>query len=138
MTSTDVSTLSDLRVAVTGGTSGLGLALVQTLHDRGAVVAFVARQGERVSEVTREFEGTHGIQGDVSLQDDTDPIAMQISAALGWMLKPVTAQTILDHQSIFVGCLPERPGQLVWLHALLCHNSPIKETKSELNASGGC
>ena len=83
MTSKDVSTLRDLRVAVTGGTSGLGLALVQTLHDRGAVVAFVARQGERVSEVTREFEGTHGIQGDVSRKDDTYRIAMQITAALG-------------------------------------------------------
>ena len=83
MTFTDVSTLSDLRVAVTGGTSGLGLALVQTLHDCGAVVAFVARQGERVSEVTREFEGTHGIQGDVSRKDDIYRIAMQITAALG-------------------------------------------------------
>ena len=83
MTSTGISTLSGLRVAVTGGTSGLGLALVETLHDRGAAVAFVARKGERVSEVTREFEGTHGIQGDVSQKDDTYRIAMQITAALG-------------------------------------------------------
>ena len=75
--------LSGLRVAVTGGTSGVGLALVETLHDRGAAVAFVARQDERVSEVTREFEGTHGIQGDVSQKDDTYRIAMQITAALG-------------------------------------------------------
>ena len=83
MTSTDTSTLSGLRVAVTGGTSGLGLALVEALHDRGAAIAFVARQGERVSEVTREFEGTHGIQGDVSQKDDIYRIAMQITAALG-------------------------------------------------------
>ena len=83
MTSTGISTLSGLRVAVTGGTSGLGLALVETLHDRGAAVAFVARKGERVSEVTREFEGTHSIQGDVSQKDDTYRIAMQITAALG-------------------------------------------------------
>ena len=32
-----------LRVAVTGGTSGLGLALVRELHARGARAAFVAR-----------------------------------------------------------------------------------------------
>ena len=32
-----------LRVLVTGGTSGLGLALVQALTTRGANVAFVAR-----------------------------------------------------------------------------------------------
>ncbi len=83
MISTDTSTLSGLRVAVTGGTSGLGLALVETLHDRGAAVAFVARQGKRVREVRREHVGTHGIEGDVSRKDDTYPIAMQITAALG-------------------------------------------------------
>jgi NAD(P)-dependent dehydrogenase (short-subunit alcohol dehydrogenase family) len=35
--------LKELRVAVTGGTSGLGLALVRLLAARGAHVAFVAR-----------------------------------------------------------------------------------------------
>ena len=34
---------SDLRIAITGGTSGLGLALVHLLHEHGARVAFVAR-----------------------------------------------------------------------------------------------
>ena len=83
MISPDHSTLRGLRIAVTGGTSGLGLALVETLHDRGAAVAFVARQGKRVNDVTREHVGTHGIEGDVSLKDDTYPIAMQVTAALG-------------------------------------------------------
>ncbi len=77
------STLNGLRVAVTGGTSGLGLALVETLHDHGATVAFVARQDDRVSEVARQHVGTHGIAGDVSEKDATYPIAMQITAALG-------------------------------------------------------
>jgi len=40
-----------LRVAVTGGTSGLGLALVRELHARGARVAFVARTRSRVEQV---------------------------------------------------------------------------------------
>ena len=35
--------LKQLRVAITGGTSGLGLALVQRLTARGARVAFIAR-----------------------------------------------------------------------------------------------
>ena len=93
MTSTDLSTanastphsstLNDLRVAVTGGTSGLGLALVETLQDRGAAVAFVARHDDRVNEVARQHVGTHGITGDVSEKDATYPIAMQITAALG-------------------------------------------------------
>src|SRR5262249_6600926 len=53
-----------LRVAVTGGTSGLGLALVRELLGRGARVAFVARTPDRVARVAREHAGAHGIVGD--------------------------------------------------------------------------
>ena len=74
---------SALRVAVTGGTSGLGLALVRALHARGARVAFVARDAARVRRVATELSGTHGIAGDIANKDDTHRIAMQISAALG-------------------------------------------------------
>jgi len=77
------SALSGLRVAVTGGTSGLGLALVEALHDRGADVAFVARRAHRVREVTTWLSGTHGIAGDVSRKQDIHPVAMRITAALG-------------------------------------------------------
>jgi NAD(P)-dependent dehydrogenase (short-subunit alcohol dehydrogenase family) len=41
--------LRGLRVAITGGTSGLGLALVRLLVARGAQVAFVARLPMRSS-----------------------------------------------------------------------------------------
>jgi len=75
--------LVGLRVAITGGTSGLGLALVRTLHQRGARVAFCARGMERVAQVTSEFPGTHGIVADVSLKEDIHPLALQITALLG-------------------------------------------------------
>jgi len=82
--STDpVVPLAGLRVAITGGTSGLGLALVQECLARGACVALVARGGERVQRVAREHRGSHGIVGDVSVKDDTYPIAMQITGELG-------------------------------------------------------
>jgi NAD(P)-dependent dehydrogenase (short-subunit alcohol dehydrogenase family) len=74
---------SGLRVAITGGTSGLGRALVRELHDRGAQVAFVARRREGVERVVREHVGVHGVVGDVSEKDDVYPIAIQILAALG-------------------------------------------------------
>jgi NAD(P)-dependent dehydrogenase (short-subunit alcohol dehydrogenase family) len=83
MTTNSTSSLDGLRVAVTGGTSGLGLALVETLRDRGAVLAFVARRPQRVSDVARRHPGAHGIAGDVSRKDETYPIAMRITAALG-------------------------------------------------------
>ena len=72
-----------LRVAVTGGTSGLGLAFVRELSKRGARVAFVARTRERVEQVMRENPGTHGIVGDVSAKHDIYPMAMQITGELG-------------------------------------------------------
>ncbi|MGH9673426.1 MAG: SDR family NAD(P)-dependent oxidoreductase [Bryobacteraceae bacterium] len=73
----------DLRVAVTGGTSGLGQALVREMVGRGAQVAFVARRREGVELVVREHPGVHGIVGDVSNKDDIHPIAVQIVGLLG-------------------------------------------------------
>src|SRR5687768_1523303 len=72
-----------LRVAITGGTSGLGLALVRELRRRGALVAFVGRRREGVERVAREQPGTSGIVGDVSRKDDIHPIAIQVLGALG-------------------------------------------------------
>ena len=71
------------RVAITGGTSGLGRALVRELVDRGARVAFVARDRRRVAQVAAEHPGTHGVVGDVSLKNDIHPIAVQIVGELG-------------------------------------------------------
>ncbi len=72
-----------LRVAITGGTSGLGLALVRELLARGARVAFVARDGGRVERVARAHRGAHGIVGDISRKDDIYPVAVQIVGELG-------------------------------------------------------
>jgi NAD(P)-dependent dehydrogenase (short-subunit alcohol dehydrogenase family) len=72
-----------LRVAITGGTAGLGLALVREFRSRGAEVAFVARGRERLERVARELPGTHAIVGDLARQEDIHPIALQISGSLG-------------------------------------------------------
>ncbi len=72
-----------LRVAVTGGTSGLGLALVRELLSRGARVSFVARTRERVQSVAREHAGAHGVVGDVSSKEDVYPVALQVVGELG-------------------------------------------------------
>ena len=72
----------DLRVAITGGTSGLGLALARLFHEHGTRVAFVARHAQRVAEVARSLPGTYGLVGDVSRKQDIYPLALQITAAL--------------------------------------------------------
>ena len=75
--------LSGLRVAVTGGTSGLGLALVRLLSQGGARVAFVARGRERVEQVARDLPGSHGLVGDIGSKEDIYPIALQMLGTLG-------------------------------------------------------
>jgi NAD(P)-dependent dehydrogenase (short-subunit alcohol dehydrogenase family) len=75
--------LAGIRVAITGGTSGLGLALVRELLNRSAQVAFVARSRDGVARVLNEYADAHGITGDVSKKEAIHPIAMQILGALG-------------------------------------------------------
>jgi NAD(P)-dependent dehydrogenase (short-subunit alcohol dehydrogenase family) len=75
--------LDGARVAVTGGTSGLGLALLRELRHRGARVAFVARTRARVDDVARDHPGSYGIVGDVARKDDVYPLALQIVGDLG-------------------------------------------------------
>lgn len=79
----ELSGWKDIRVAITGGTSGLGLALVRMLLDRGARVAFVARNRDSVDRIVRERPEAFGITGDVSQKDDVYPIALQILGGLG-------------------------------------------------------
>ena len=71
-----------LRIAITGGTSGLGRALVRRLLDAGADVAFVARGRAGVRRVCEERPEAHGIVGDVARKEDIHPIAIQVLGAL--------------------------------------------------------
>ena len=72
-----------LRIAITGGTSGLGLALVREFSARGARVAFLARHAGPVAKVELENKNTHGIVADVSDKDAIYPAALQILGELG-------------------------------------------------------
>jgi NAD(P)-dependent dehydrogenase (short-subunit alcohol dehydrogenase family) len=76
------TTFAQLRVAVTGGTSGLGLALVRRLAGQGARVAFVARTVAAVERTARET-GADGIIGDIGRKEDIHPVALQILGNLG-------------------------------------------------------
>jgi NAD(P)-dependent dehydrogenase (short-subunit alcohol dehydrogenase family) len=131
---TVISPLLGLRVAVTGGTSGLGLALVEALRARGAEVAFIARDATRVAAVARAQRGTHGIAGDVSAKDQTYPIALQITAALGGL-------DLLIHNASSLGPVPLAPladTDCEDLEAALATNlvGPFRLTKALLGALG--
>jgi NAD(P)-dependent dehydrogenase (short-subunit alcohol dehydrogenase family) len=77
------TSLHGLRVVVTGGTAGLGLALVRALQARDAQVAFVARTQARVEAIEKELPASHGIVGDVASKDDIHRIALQALGRLG-------------------------------------------------------
>jgi NAD(P)-dependent dehydrogenase (short-subunit alcohol dehydrogenase family) len=74
--------MKGLRVAVSGGTSGLGLALVRRLAAEGARVAFVARNHAAVARIAQQT-GALGIAGDIGRTADIYPIALQITGNLG-------------------------------------------------------
>ena len=74
--------LAGVRIAITGGTSGLGLALVREWHARGARVAFVARTAVHVAQIAHEMPGVTGIVGDVSQKNDIHPMALQVLGVL--------------------------------------------------------
>jgi NAD(P)-dependent dehydrogenase (short-subunit alcohol dehydrogenase family) len=90
-----------LRVAITGGTSGLGLALVRELTSRGARVALVARERARVERTAAET-GACGIVGDVARKADIHPIALQIVGLLGGL-------DVLVNNASSLGPTPLRP-----------------------------
>jgi NAD(P)-dependent dehydrogenase (short-subunit alcohol dehydrogenase family) len=75
--------LAGRRVAITGGTSGLGLALVEAALQQRARVAFVARRRDGIDDVVKRWPEAHGITGDVARKEDIHPIAMQLATTLG-------------------------------------------------------
>lgn len=101
MTSETKPDLSGLRIAVTGGTSGLGLALVRALTRQGARVAFVARTASSVERVAAET-GAAGVVGDVGRKQDIYPIALQITGRLGGL-------DVLINNASSLGPVPLRP-----------------------------
>ncbi len=95
-----------LRVLVTGGTKGLGLALVQELTRRGASVAFVARDPEQVAALSAATPlltkgGSVGVVGDVANKDDIHRIALAAVGRLGGL-------DVLIHNASSLGPVPRK------------------------------
>jgi NAD(P)-dependent dehydrogenase (short-subunit alcohol dehydrogenase family) len=76
--STDPNELKGKRALVTGGTRGIGAAIVRRLLDAGAVVVASAR-----TAVADLVAGAHFIQADVSTLSGTQDLAAQAAKHLG-------------------------------------------------------
>jgi NAD(P)-dependent dehydrogenase (short-subunit alcohol dehydrogenase family) len=66
------------KVLVTGGTSGLGLAMAAALAEAGAAVALTGRSAERAAEVAADLPGAVGLELDVR---DEASVARVVDAA---------------------------------------------------------
>jgi len=80
---TNFTRLRSLRVVVTGGTSGLGRALVRLLARHGSEVAFIARGAEGLRRTHALVPRAHAIAADVARKEDIAPAALQVTALLG-------------------------------------------------------
>ncbi len=122
-------------LVVTGGTSGLGLALVRGAYARGARVGFVARSADRVHALARELPGTVGVVGDVADKTAIHPIALQLTARLGGV-------DVLVNNASSLGPVPLAPladTECEELELALATNlvGPFRVTRALLGALAG-
>src|SRR3954469_22692286 len=67
--------LSGKRVLVTGGTRGIGRAIVAAFLDEGAVVGFCGREAEKVTRTNEELRSRGDVTGSVVDVGDADALA---------------------------------------------------------------
>jgi NAD(P)-dependent dehydrogenase (short-subunit alcohol dehydrogenase family) len=80
----DMGEYSDKNAVITGGSSGMGLALAQLLVDRGARVAITGRT-QAALDAAREQLGANAVavRGDVAALSDLDALADRVKGELG-------------------------------------------------------
>lgn len=61
--------MSEKRFLITGGSQGIGAALVEAARSAGNEVVFTGRNEDLIAEVTSQT-GAHGLRADVSIADD--------------------------------------------------------------------
>lgn len=126
------STPAPLRVAITGGSAGLGLALAHAWTRRDARVAIVARDAQRLARAAAALPGVLAVQGDVADKQHIHRIALQINGGLGGL-------DVLVNNASSLGPLPLRPladTDCEDLEAALAANllGPFRLTKALLGA----
>ncbi len=91
------SSEQDLRVVVTGASSGIGRAVAERLVARGAAVALWARRGEQLAALADELgEAAVAVECDVCDVDAVDAAARESEARLGIINGLVNAAGIAD------------------------------------------
>ena len=95
---------------ITGGGSGLGLALVERFVDEGARVAVLERSAEKVAALRERFDAQRvvAVQGDVTSYADNERAVSAAVEAFGKLDTFVGNAAIWDHASSLVDLSPEQ------------------------------
>ncbi len=75
-----MQSLEDRHALVTGGATGIGLAITKSLVSAGARVTIASRNIERVNAVAAELEGVNGVALDVTSPKDISDVFEQLEA----------------------------------------------------------
>jgi len=83
MSARSTPSLQDRRVLITGAARGIGAALAERLHQRGARVAIVGLEEERLAEVAARCGDAHWARCNVAIREEVDTVVEDAVAALG-------------------------------------------------------
>jgi short-subunit dehydrogenase involved in D-alanine esterification of teichoic acids len=74
---------TDHKVLITGGSTGIGLALARAFHERDNAVLICGRRAERLAEAENALPGLHTVQADIARDDDLKRLVDTVEEALG-------------------------------------------------------
>src|SRR5580700_3701078 len=103
--------LNNAVALVTGGSSGIGRAVAETLTAAGAYVAITARRKDRLMEAAQAM-GVHPIQADVSQEADVQRVYAEVMTKFGdldilvnnagiGVFKPLVEFSLADFENVF-------------------------------------
>lgn len=74
---------TDHKILITGGSTGIGLALARSFHERDNAVLICGRRGERLADAENQLPGIHTVQADVARDDDLARLMAAVDERLG-------------------------------------------------------
>lgn len=77
--------LTDKHAVVTGGATGIGLAITRALVSAGAIVTIMGRNKERLDDIAKESEQIKSVQVDV-----TDAVSVRDAFAKASKTAPIS------------------------------------------------
>jgi len=101
-TTVDPNSLKGKRAVVTGGSIGMGLAIVQALTARGAEVVFTGRNEQRLTEAKAALDTplAHPVRSDVTDKADLAALTEQVADLLGGVDYLFVNQGIAEFQTL--------------------------------------